>query len=231
MRILLKRCCKEVKLVASVSSVQEGILAIKEHKPDVVFLDVEMPGENGFELLDQLGEVPFQVIMVTGYEHYALKAIKYSALDYLLKPLDEEDLKGAMDKAKKVLVDSKDRLNHYRKIATGDTDEYDSLMVSSAGGYKNIKLSDLVYAESQAGNYCIFYMKDGSKEVIARSLTYYENLLPEDRYHRIHRAHLVNVKEVKQFHKTESTVELTTGVVLQVSQRKRSELKAKVSAK
>lgn len=230
MRLLLKKCCDNVELVASVSSVKEGILAIKKHKPDIVFLDVEMPGQNGFDLLDELDDTPFQVIMVTGYEHYALKAIKYSALDYLLKPLDADDLKKAIDKAAKMNAASIKRMSHYRELSSDDSQEYNSLMISSAGGYKNIELDKVVYAESQSGNYCIFYMQDGSKEVIAKSLTYYENLLPEDRFHRIHRSHLVNVRQVKSFNTAESTVELKSGPKLQVSHRKRSELRAKVSA-
>lgn len=230
MRLLLSRCCKEVELVASLGSVKEGIEAIKEHKPDVVFLDVEMPGKNGFDLLDELKSVPFQVIMVTGYEHYALKAIKYSALDYLLKPLDQEELKKAVVKAKNALVDSKNRLNHFRKIAEQDNEEYDSLMVSSATGFKNIKLSDFIYAESQSGSYCVIFLKDGTKEVVAKSLTYYESLLPAKIFYRIHRSHLVNIKEISKFNTSNSTVELSTGDILQVSQRKRSGLRSKVSA-
>ncbi len=92
MRILLAECCPQVQLVASVTSVDDGLKVIKEHSPDVVFLDIEMPGKNGLALLDELRDYDFQVVMVTGYEDYALKASKYSALDYLLKPLDADDL-------------------------------------------------------------------------------------------------------------------------------------------
>jgi len=206
MRILLEQHCPQVKLAASVSSVDEGLVAIKEHQPQLVFLDIEMPGKNGFALLDELQEYSFNLVMVTGYENYAIKAIKYSALDYLLKPLDAEELKGAVAKALETEDTAKNRLLHYRSLLAKNEDSYNSLMIASTDGYKNIEIDSLVCLKSESGSYCIMYFEDGSKELVSKPLNHFENLLPEDGFFRIHRSHLVNLKKIKSYDSKTSKV-------------------------
>jgi|AntRauTorckE5430_2_1112549.scaffolds.fasta_scaffold04110_2 two-component system LytT family response regulator len=229
MRILLAECCPQVQLVASVTSVDDGIKVIKEHSPDVVFLDIEMPGKNGFVLLDELRDYDFQVVMVTGYEDYALKAIKYSALDYLLKPLDADDLCGAMKKVSTAKEAGLIRLGHYRTLVEQEDDEYNSLMIASSNGYKNIDINDLVYLRSEAGSYCVLYFTDGTKEVVPKSMNHFEGLLPKDRFHRIHRSHIVNIRAVRSFDSQTSEVVLVNDQVMTVSVRKKVGLKQKIS--
>lgn len=229
MRILLAECCPQVHLVASVTSVDDGIKVIKEHSPDVVFLDIEMPGKNGFVLLDELRDYDFQVVMVTGYEDYALKAIKYSALDYLLKPLDGVDLFGAMEKVSTAKEAGLIRLGHYRTLAEQEDDEYNSLMIASSNGYKNIDINDLVYLKSEAGSYCVLYFTDGTKEVVSKSMNHFEGLLPKDRFHRIHRSHIVNIRAVKSFDSQANEVVLLNDQIMTVSVRKKVGLKQKIA--
>ncbi len=229
MKILLAECCLDVELVASVTSVNQGIQAIQEHDPDIVFLDIEMPGKDGFVLLDELSHYDFQVVMVTGYADYALKAIKYSALDYLLKPLDKDDLCEAIIKASSTKETGSLRLRHYKALVDDETNDYDSLMIASSSGFKNININDLIYMKSEAGSYCVLYFQDGTKEVVSKSMNHFEELLPSDRFHRIHRSHLVNIKAVKSFNSKMGEVQLINDEILAVSVRKKTGLKQKVA--
>jgi two-component system LytT family response regulator len=230
MRILLAECCPQVQLVASVTSVDDGIKVIEEHSPDVVFLDIEMPGKNGFVLLDKLRDHDFQVVMVTGYEDYALKAIKYSALDYLLKPLDADDLCSAIEKVSVAKEAGLIRLGHYRTLVEQEDDEYNSLMIASSNGYKNIDINNLIYLRSEAGSYCVLYFTDGTKEVVSKSMNHFESLLPSERFHRIHRSHIVNITAVRKFDSQTSEVLLLNDEIMTVSVRKKAGLKQKIAA-
>jgi two-component system LytT family response regulator len=230
MRMLLTECCPQVQLVASVTSVDEGMKAIKEHKPDVLLLDIEMPGKNGFALLDELRDYDFQVIMIIGYEDYALKAIKYSALDYLLKPLDADDLCRAVEKVSAAKEAGLIRLGHYRTLLEQEDEEYNSLMIASSNGYKNIDINDLVYLRSEAGSYCVLHFTDGTKEVVPKSMNHFESLLPSKRFHRIHRSHIVNIRAVRSFDSQANEVMLANDKVLTVSVRKKAGLKQKITS-
>lgn len=230
MRILLEEYCPQVQLIASVTSVDYGMKAIKEHSPDVVFLDIEMPGKNGFVLLDKLRGYDFQLVMVTGYEDYALKAIKYSALDYLLKPLDADDLCSAIKKVSVAKEAGLVRLGHYRKLAEQEDEEYNSLMIASAIGYKNIDINNLIYLRSEAGSYCVLYFIDGTKEVVPKSMNHFESLLPSERFHRIHRSHIVNITAVRKFDSQTNEVVLLNDETMTVSVRKKAGLKQKIAA-
>lgn len=229
MRMLLQQHCPQVELVASVTSVDEGLAAIKEHQPQLVFLDIEMPGKNGFVLLDELKDYTFDVVMVTGYENYAIKAIKYSALDYLLKPIDGEDLVEVIKKAQVANTKAAERLGHFRSLASQDDDTYSSLMIASTAGYKSIDIRDLVYLKSESGSYCVMHFADGSKELVSKSLSHFENLLPEDSFCRVHRSHIINIKKVKEYNHSTSIVTMVSGVELTVSNRKKGDFRKKIA--
>jgi two-component system LytT family response regulator len=229
LRILIEQHCPQVELVASATSVDEGISIIKEHEPQLVFLDIEMPGKNGFVLLDELKEHSFQVVMVTGYENYAIKAIKYSALDYLLKPLDALDLVEAVNKAMSTKDTALDRLAHYRGLISKEDDAYSSLMIASSNGYKNIDIHDLMYVKAESGSYSVLYFSDGSKEVVSKPLNHFESILPEDDFFRIHRSHVVNLSCVKAYDIKSATVTLADDAELLVSTRKKSDFRKKIT--
>ncbi|PCJ65002.1 MAG: hypothetical protein COA58_12085 [Bacteroidetes bacterium] len=230
MKMLLSKHCPHVEIMGWANSVDTGFKIIKEHSPHLVFLDVEMPGKSGFELLRELPEKNFHVIMVTGYENYAIKAIKYSALDYILKPVDVEDLKNAVAKLDPLKLSSDPRLAHFGALLKEDTPVYDKLMISSLEGFKNINLSNIIYMESKSGNYCIFHLSNGSSEVVTKSMSHFEKLLPKDNFYRIHRSHLVNLNSVLSYENTTGELVLTNMQKLLVSVRKRSEFKKKMNA-
>jgi len=230
LQMLLAQHCPQVEVVAWANSVAEGHKIIDKYNPHLLFLDVEMPGKNGFELLNEVTNPNFHVIMVTGYENYAIKAIKYSALDYILKPVDAEDLVNAVSKLNPQKMATDPRLAHFSTLIKEDKAVFDKLMISSVSGFKNIALTNVVYMESQAGNYCVFYLENGNSEIVTKSMTHFEKLLPKNKFYRIHRSHMVNLDKVSKYDFTSGDVILTNGIALTVSVRKRPEFKKKMNA-
>jgi two-component system LytT family response regulator len=230
MQLLLGEHCPNIEIVAWANSVDDGHKIINEYKPHLVFLDVEMPGKNGFELLKEIDNPDFHVIMVTGYENYAIKAIKYSALDYILKPVDAEDLVNAVAKLNPQKMSKDPRLAHFNELIKEDKVAYDKLMISSLGGFKNITLNNIVYMESQAGNYCVFHLENGKSEVVTKSMSFFEKLLPDNKFHRIHRSHMINLSKVIKYESQTGEVVLVNDIQLTVSVRNRGEFKKKINA-
>jgi two-component system LytT family response regulator len=230
MQLLLGKHCPNVKIVAWANSVDAGLEIINEFNPHLVFLDVEMPGKNGFELLKEIVNPDFHVIMVTGYENYAIKAIKYSALDYILKPVDAEDLINAVAKLDPQRMSKDPRIAHFNELIKEDKVAYNKLMISSLGGFKNVTLNNIVYMESQAGNYCVFHLENGDSEVVTKSMSFFEKLLPDNKFYRIHRSHIVNLSKVVKYEGHTGEVVLVNDIQLTVSVRNRGEFKKKINA-
>jgi len=223
---LLEIYCKDVEVVAVASNIEEAYQLIGFHKPHVVFLDIEMPGGNGFMLLDKFPERNFKVIMTTAFEDYAIKAVKHHAFDYLLKPIDIDELKVAVDTAKKDMgkqtasqspnpgaaSSALQRLTFSGRIALPVKD-----------GIFYLPVSDIVRVESDGG-YSTFYTKDGSKYLVARNLKDYEDILPEKKFFRVHKSHLINVDKVKKYIRTDGNfIEMEDGSVVEIARRKKDE--------
>ena len=222
---LIEINCSNVNIVAMPDSVETAFETINKLKPDLVFLDVEMPGKNGFELLEAIPTVNFHTIMVTGYSNYALQAIKYSAIEFLLKPIDSEELINAINKLdpKNLLEDP--RLANFSGLVQKYATDYSSLIIASSSGYKKILLEDISHIISETGNYTIFYMLNGQKEVVTKPLSYFEDLLPSPQFCRIHRSHMVNMARVLGYNITSGVVILPNGIELIVSSRKRGDFR------
>ncbi|MDB9883453.1 response regulator, partial [Bacteroidia bacterium] len=152
-QMLIKEHCPQLDLVAWAHTVNEGVELIEKHNPHLVFLDVEMPGENGFSLFSKLKHRSFHTIMVTGYENYAIKAMKHSALDYLLKPVDADSLESAVSKldSKNLLEDP--RLAHFNSLYQNELATIKSLMIMTQSGFKNILFKNIVFIKSESGGY------------------------------------------------------------------------------
>lgn len=222
MRALLTNYCENVIVVAEASSVKEGVAQIKVLKPDLVFLDIEMPFENGFQLFKYFDKIDFQVIFSTAYDEYAVKAFRFSALDYLLKPINLEELREALLRVKVGELNesyNKIRLqnleynldNSFKKIALPLTD---SLLF--------VDIEEIIYLEAD-NNYTIFYTTNG-KHLISKTLREYENILDTSGFFRISRSSLVNMKYIKRYIKHKNpTIELTNGVQLKISTSRKNE--------
>lgn len=218
LREKLSKHCPDVSVVALCESGQEGIQAIESLQPDLVFLDIEMPVMNGFLMLQQLSKQNFQLIFVTAYDHYAIKAIRYSAIDYLVKPVDTTDLKAAVIRAGEMH-------QHYPNAQLAVLLEHlqkknDRIAVPTAEGLQFISLDDIIYLEASA-NYTNIYLVN-KKMLVSRTLKDYEDILPSEIFIRIHHSYIVNKNSVDKYIKGDGgQVVLKNGTLLDVSKRKK----------
>jgi len=194
----LKEYCPNVKVVATAQNGSEGIFLINHHRPDLVFLDVEMPQMNGIDMLEQVKDISFDVIFTTAYDHYAVKAIKLNALDYLLKPIDKDELIKATERVqnKKTLTSKKqiESLTEMQKQKVTDR-----IALSTNAGLQFINLNELIRIEGD-GNYCNFILKDKKRILISKKLGEAEDILKENElFFRAHKSYIINLKFVEKY--------------------------------
>ncbi len=232
MERLLMEFCDNVNVVALCQTVAEGVEAIAKHKPDLVFLDVQMKGETGFDLLTKIHSINFEIVFATAYAEYAIKAFHFSAIDYLLKPIDIEDLKRAVDKvAKKKNVNITDRIEHLlaNLMPTVEKSQQYKLAIPSSDGLMFIKISDIIYCEA-SGNYTMFFIADGKKHLVSRTLKEYEDMLTGNDFFRIHNSYLINLNAIKKYIRGEGgQVIMSNEAVLDVSKRKKESFLKKIT--
>lgn len=224
LRKSLELYCPEVKLLCECSNADEGKSNIESLKPDLVFLDIAMPVKNGFDLLKSLKEHTFEVIFVTAHDEYTIQAIRYSAVDYLLKPIDEIELVGALARVKKRLTEKsgKESIQTFLEN-TGKKLPYEEmqLCVASTKGFQVFKISDIVCCEAQ-NSYTVFYLLNNKQIVSSKPLGDYENLLTDVFFVRIHKSWLINMKHIKEYRKGEGgSIVMATNKELEVSRRKK----------
>ncbi len=219
----LGKHCPLIEIIARCDNGQDAIKAIDDLQPDVVFLDIEMPIMNGFVMLQQLTYKNFELIFVTAYDHYAIKAIRYSALDYLVKPVEIEELKAAVLKAntnrKNRSADSQVNflLEHLKKKQPR------RITIPTAEGLQFINLEDIVYLEAN-NNYTYIHLSTQKKFLVSRTLKDFEDILPAESFLRIHHSNIINKSFVERYIRGEGgQVVMRNGIVLDVSKRKKSE--------
>ena len=226
---LLERFCPEVKISAVCNSGQEALTAIQKIKPHLVFLDIEMPYMNGFELLEKLPAIDFELIFTTSYDQYAIKAFKFSALDYLLKPIVREELLKAVNKAVsrrqnplpqqfEILLQ---KINH-------TNNPIQRIALPTMEGLQLLPVNSIISCASD-GNYTIFFMKDKQKIVVSRSLKETEEMLAEHSFLRVHNSYLVNMNEINKYMKGEGGyLVMSDGSTVDVSRSKKEMLLKKL---
>lgn len=197
--IQLARYCPEVSLLAACASAAEGLKAIEQFHPDVVFLDVEMPRMNGFELLQEFTNIPFGVIFTTGYDAYAIKAIRFSALDYLLKPIDKDELIKAVAKIHAKPVPTINQQFDILLEKLGDKPvKLQKIALPSLEGFELVQLESILRCESDS-NYTYVYLKTGRKLLVSRTLKEIEEVLEGHSFLRVHHSHVVNLNEIERY--------------------------------
>lgn len=206
-------------------SIDDAIIAIETYQPALVFLDIQMPNKNGFELFKEVKEINFEVIFTTAHSEYAIEAIKRSALDYLLKPINYIDLLGAVtryeNKSKKESQEKQFNVL-MENIDTGDV-AHKKMAISTETGIEFVKFNSIVYLEAQ-NNYTKINLLDGTSIISSKTLKSFDELLPTELFFRIHKSYLINMNFVKRFYKIDDfLVELTTGEKLPLSYRKKNE--------
>lgn len=187
--------CEEVEIVGTAEDVYAGIQAVKELKPDLVFLDIEMPGGDGFEILKVFDPIPFKVIFVTGYEQYAIRAIRYSALDYLLKPVNIQELQLAVKKAREQQQLQQLTVQSLKWNMQAKNRDWGRLVIHTDQEHFLINISDIIYLKAQ-GSYVFFHLENDQKRLASHPLSYYEDILPTEQFFRVHHSYIVNCKKV-----------------------------------
>ncbi|MCX6318745.1 MAG: LytTR family DNA-binding domain-containing protein [Bacteroidetes bacterium] len=218
--------CPDVQILAECANGLEGLDAIERHAPDIVFLDIEMPHMNGFNMLQQVTKRNFELIFTTAFNQYAINAIRYSALDYLVKPVDVAELVLAVERSrkKKNETDTSRQLEILSGYLSQQQAKPDKIAVSVSTGLEIITVANIIYLEA-TGNYTHIYMKDEKPLLASRTLKEFEDILPPSFFYRIHNAILVNVSYIKKYNRGDSgQVLLTNGVLLDVARRRKDEL-------
>jgi two-component system LytT family response regulator len=198
----LKKYCPEVTVCGFGESVDTGLAAINEHKPDIVFLDIEMPYGNGFDLLDKVEKVDFETVFVTAFDHYAMQALNQSAAYYLLKPIDIDELIKAIEKIKKE-KESDYHTSHAQVLLDNfraDSPQSQKIMLPTLEGFEIVNIKGIMYCEA-VDNFTRFFFETGNPLLICRTLKYFEELLRTYRFFRIHRSYLINPEYVIRYSK------------------------------
>lgn len=192
----IKTYCSDLEIVGEAMNVAEGIAMIADKQPEVVFLDIEMPDGTGFDLLSAIQQINFQVVFVTAFDQYAVKAFQFSAVDYLLKPVNPSLLMQAVDKLRKRL--SIDQLNLKLDVLLNNKKKLDTLALPTAEGVHMTKIDQITRCAAD-NNYTTFYLADGSQIIVSRTLKEYSDLLEEFNFYRVHQSHLVNLDFVDKY--------------------------------
>jgi len=216
----------EVNVVAKVSSIAAAEEAINNFQPQLVFLDIEMPGGTGFELLEKIAPIGFEIIFTTAYDQYAIKAIKYSALDYLLKPIDPVELAKAINRFSSKRYDQ-DLINtKFKTLLSNISGEpiHQKIAISDGEGLSFVKISDIIRFQSDGSYTYMHTINDKKPTLISKPIGDYQEMLVNESFARIHRSHLINLQHVTKYVKGEGGYAIMTdGSNVEVARRKKAE--------
>ena len=217
--------CPVIKLVATADGVKSGALAILKHKPDLVLLDIKLNDGTAFDLLKQLQPVDFKVILVTAYDQYAIKAFKYSAIDYLLKPVDPDELAEAVNKVEKLIQhDFNTQLVALEENMQPENKANKKIILKTFDNIHLVKIKDINYCESE-GSYTSIYLLNGEKIMVSNTLKDYDDILKDAGFYRLHKSYLINIRHIHRFEKGDGGfVVLENESRVPVASRKRAEL-------
>jgi len=223
LQLLLQKHCKQVANIRLFSNASEGLAFIRFNPPDILFLDIEMPIINGFDLLNELGEINFNVIFTTAYDKYAVKAFKFNAIDYLLKPIDKDELVKAVQKVIDKKPEERKQGNEILKQKAVFQKNPDLLAISSMDGITFIEIKDIVYCESD-GSYTAFYFIDNRKIQTSKPIKDVEETLSESSFYRVHQSYLINMKHIRKYNRGDGgEVVMSNGKTINVSRQKKQE--------
>ena len=225
LQIALNDYCPSVQIAVIAETAESGIEAIIKHKPDIVFLDVQMPGMSGFDLLAHFPEIHFDIVFITAHDHYAIKAIRFSALDYLLKPIQIDELMAAVKKAeeKKNYRHSNWQYKSLYENVRSNNNASGSIAVPTGDGLLFIKTQNIIRCEAE-GNYVIIYLPGKEKILITKNLGDIESMLDAKEFFRIHNSYLINLSHIKKYVKGEGGyVIMSDNSIVDVARRKKEE--------
>jgi two-component system LytT family response regulator len=203
LKMLLAKCCPQVHVTAICFSGEEGIKTIGETKPQLVFLDIEMPHMNGFQMLEQLPRIDFEIIFATSYDQYAITAFKFSALDYLLKPVDREELEKAVQKvSKKINPPVSQQLEILLQKINQPATAVQRIALPTMQGLEFVPVDSIISCSS-SNNYTEFFLADKKRLLVSRTLKEIEDMLADHLFLRVHNSHVVNLNAILRYIKGE----------------------------
>jgi two-component system LytT family response regulator len=222
---MLKRCCPQVEVLGEAEGVAEGIQLIKDQSPDLLLLDIHLIDGTAFDILDQFNNLDFHIIFITAYEKYAIKAFEFSAVDYILKPVNPQKLSEAIKRAENAVQQSYNiQLQTLKDQIKAKDAQSHKLILRNMENIYLLELKDIIHCESD-GCYTLFDTTDEERIMVSTGLRVYDDLLSESGFFRAHRSHLVNMKHIKRFEKQEGgSLILTNGIKVPVSSTKRERL-------
>jgi two-component system LytT family response regulator len=227
---LLKEYCWDIQILGEATHADEALKLIQNVRPDLIFLDIEMPYGNGFDLLDKLMPIEFEVIFVTAFNDYTLKAFRYSALDYLLKPVNLKELREAVKKAgdRLKLKQSNLQLNNLlSNLRQPDTAAL-KLAIPNIENIVFVRMDNIVRIEANGG-YSSIFLKDGQKEISTKNIKEYEDTLPSNMFIRVHNSHIINLHCFSKYHRGRGgLVEMEDGTMIEVATRRRDQFLAAI---
>lgn len=228
LRNYLGKYCPAIEIIAECKNIIEGKSKIKALQPQLIFLDVEMPFGNAFDLLEEV-DINFEIIFVTAYSQYAMKALNYSASYYILKPIDIEDLEKAVEKVQQSIKEKNSSEKHIQtKVLLENikltTNKDKKVVLPLLDGFEVVEVGEIIRCSAN-GNFTDFHLKDGGKKLICRTLKFYEEVLTEVGFMRVHRSHLINLSYLKSYKKGKGgQVTMQDESVVDVSANKKKEL-------
>lgn len=226
---LLLRFCPDVELIAKCENVQQAVDVINKEQPDLVFLDIEMPNYSGFEIVSFFKEINFEIIFVTAYDQYAIRAFEVAAIDYLLKPIDIERLKLAISRVQqqRSIEQQSQRLSLLSN--TLESKQLKNIVITDKGQQNIVPIVDIIAIEAQE-SYCIIHTTD-KKYIASKNLKHFETILENlQQFFRVHKSWIVNKEYIKQYSKSDLTIQLSNGLITKLSKYKKAEFEEAISA-
>lgn len=220
---LLKWAAEDVEVVAVCGNVPDGVLAINKHRPQLVFLDIEMPEYDGFELLNFFRDIDFEIVFVTAYNEYALKAFEVCAIDYLLKPVDMDKLKASVEKVRKKLGAETMRRRLELLQETWSAQQFGKIALPVTDGFLFVDKSEIVCLEAE-GAYTQVWLQNASKVLVSKKIRFFEETLEGNPYFfRSHRSYIVNINHIGKYSKAENLIILDNGKIVPISRERKAE--------
>jgi len=224
LRQKLESYCPSVKILAEAADGKEALMVIEKHDPQLIFLDIEMPRMNGFEMLNAIKTKKFHIIFTTAYDQYAIKAIKYAAFDYLLKPIDIEELKTAVEKIDRIQNNqTQNQVELMQQNMQHPKKQLNKLAIPTLDGLCFYDINDIIHLEAQS-NYTFIHFSGKPRITASKTLKEFEEILPDDIFFRTHHSHLINLNYIKRYIKGDGgQIEMQNGTYIDVSRRKKEE--------
>jgi len=225
LRDLVQEYCQQVELVGEAASATEALKLIKQHSPDLIFLDIEMPGGSGFDLLKSLNNQNFEVIFVTAFDQYGIQAVKFCAIDYILKPIDIFELSKAVEKAQAQIIRKKENQRLVELVANIDRSEDEKrIALPLADKIEFIAVSQIIRLEADS-NYTRIFLEGKKEYLVCKTLKEYQEILEQHHFLRTHQSHLINCRKIAAYVKTDGGyISMTDRSSVPISRQKRDEV-------